>query len=139
MRSADRVERQHLRALGPFAEAIEGDRRFRMRKRGAEVVLGQCSVSGVEPRAHDTTLVAAPHVEGPGGVRLVLQDVAAHQAERLLEGGASAASRFTTGALQKLVEAVEVERDELGREAVRLRLRDDELACPLAVRGEVAA
>ncbi len=139
VRSADRVERQHLRALCPLAEAIEGDRRFRMRKRGAEVVLGQGRVGGFEMSPEDTTLVAAAQVEGPGGVRLVLQDVAAHEAQRLLERGASAASRFATGALQQLVEAVEVERDELGREAVRLRLRDDELACPLAVRREVAA
>ena len=85
------------------------------------------------------TLVAAAQVECPGGVRLVLQDLAAHEAERLLERGASAACRFPTRALQQLVEAVEVERDELGREAVRLRLRDDELACPFPIRREVAA
>ena len=110
-----------------------------MRERGAEVELGQGRVGRFEMSAQNPALVAAAQVEGPGGVRLVLQDLAAHEAERLLERGASAASRFTTGALQQLVEAVEVERDELGREAVRLRLRDDELACPFAIRGEMAA
>ena len=102
-------------------------------------MLGQGRVGGFEMSPKDATLVAAAQVEGPGGVRLVLQDIAPHEAQRLLERGASAASRFTPGALQQLVEAVEVERDELDREPVRLRLGDDELACPLAIRGEVAA
>ena len=139
MGSAERVERQHLRACCPLAEAIERDRRFRVRERGAGVVLGQGRIGRFEMSPQNPTLVAAAQVECPGGVRLVLQDLAAHEAERLLERGASAACRFPTGALQQLVEAVEVERNELGGEAVRLRLRDDELACPFPIRGEVAA
>ena len=43
------------------------------------------------------------------------------------------------GALEQLVETVEVEVDQVACEAIRLRLGDHELARPLAVRGEVAA
>jgi hypothetical protein len=42
-------------------------------------------------------------------------------------------------ALEQLVEAIEVEVDQIGCEAIRLGLGDDEFARPLAVRGEVAA
>ncbi len=41
------------------------------------------------------------------------------------------------GALEQLVEAVEVEVDKSGGEAIRLRLGDHELARPLAVLGKV--
>ena len=92
-----------------------------MGERGSEVELGQRRVGGVEMGAQNPALVAAAQVEGPGGVRLVLQHLAAHEAERLLERGAGAVGRLAAGALEQLVEAVEVERDELGREAVRLR------------------
>ena len=48
-------------------------------------MLGERRVGRVETGAEDTTLVAAAHVEGPGRVGLVLEDVAAHEAKRLLE------------------------------------------------------
>src|SRR5204862_7652948 len=45
--------------------------------------------------------------------------------------------RLARRALEQLVEAVEIQLDEIGREAIRLRLGDEELACPVAVRREM--
>ena len=57
----------------------------------------------------------------------------------MLERLACTAGRFACRALEQLVEAVEVERDELRGEAVCLGLCHHELARALAVGGEMAS
>ena len=85
VRAAERVEREHPGAVGALAEAVERCCGLGMGERGSEVELGEGGVGGVEAGAEHPALVAAAHVEGPGGVGLVLQHLAADEAERLLE------------------------------------------------------
>ena len=85
--------------------------------------------SSLEERRHLPTLES--EMPGPYGRLLRIQ--------RLLERHASESGRLTRGALEQLVETVEVERNEVGREAVRLRLGDDERSRPFSVACEVAA
>ena len=108
--TTERIESEHLRAVRPLAEAVERRCRLRVGERRSEVELGQRRVGSVEVGAENPALVAAAEVERPGGVRLVLEDLAAHEVECLLERGAGVASRLARGALEELVEAVEVER-----------------------------
>ena len=137
VRAVEGVEREHLGAVGALAEAIERSCCLGMSKRGSEVELGQGGVGGVEAGSEHTALVAAADVEGPGGVGLVFEDLAADETERLLERRARPVGRLAARAFEQLVEAVEVERDELGREPVRLVLGDDQPAGTLAVGREV--
>src|SRR5512146_968624 len=109
-----------------------------MPESGGEIALRERRVGRIEACAEDSALIAATQVQGPGGVWLVLQHLAAHEVERVLERRACIRSRLVGGALEQLVEAVEVERDELGREAVRLRFRHDELARTFRVGRKVA-
>ena len=106
---------------------------------GAEIELGERGVGGLETCPQDAALVTATHVEGPAAVGLVLENVAPHQRERLFERAAGLPGRFAGRALEQLVEAIEVQRDELGREPVRLGLGDDKCPGPIPVGGEVAA
>ena len=139
MCAAEGVEGEHLGAMRAFAELVERCRRLGVRERRREVELRQGGVGCIEARAQDPALVAPAQVEGPGRVGLVLQNLAADEIERVLERFARTAGRFACGALEQLVEAVEVERDELRGEAVRLGLCHHELARALAVGGEMAS
>ena len=134
--TTERIESEHLRAVRPFAEAVERPCCLGVAEGGSEVELGQGRVGSVQVGAENPALVAAADVHCPGGVRLVLEDLAVHEVECLLERGSGVASGFAPGALQELVEAVEVEINELDREAVRLRLGDDERARPLPIGAE---
>ena len=58
---------------------------------------------------------------------------------RLLERAPGEVRRLSRRALEQLVEAVEIELDSVGDEAVRLRLRADKLAGALALRDEMTA
>ena len=79
------------RAVRALAEAVERRGRLRVRERRREVELGERSVGRVEARAEHAALIAPAQVERPGRVGLVLEDLAAHEAERLLERGAGGA------------------------------------------------
>ena len=136
--SAERVEGEHLRAVRPLAEAIERGGGFCMCECGSVVELGKRRVCGLEVGAENTALVGAAQVDGPRAVGLVLQDLADDELERLLERGPCDPGRLAAGALEQLVEAVQVEHHELAREPVRLGLGDDELPGTVAVSGEVA-
>ncbi len=138
MGAAERVEREHLGAVGTLAEAVERGRGLRMEEGGSEVELGERGAGGVEAGAEHPALVAAAHVECPGGVRLVFEDLPADESERLLERGACPVGGLVGGAFEQLVEPVEVERHEFGREPVRLVLGDDQLAGSFPVRRQVA-
>src|SRR5207253_3617918 len=81
----------------------------------------------------------AAKVLRPERVRLVLQHLAAHERERLLERAPSEVRRLSPRALEQLVEAVEIELDSVGGEAVRLCLRADKLAGALPLRDEMTA
>ena len=139
VRTPERVESQHLGAVCALAEAVERRRRLGVGKGGCEVELGQRRVGRVEVSAQNPALIAATQVQRPDGVRLVLEHLAAYERERLLERGPGEAGGFAGRALEQLVEAVEVERNQLGRESVRLRFGDDQLSRPLPVRAEVAS
>ena len=139
MLTPERVESQHRRSLRPLAESIEHGCSLAMGEGRAEIELGEGGVGGLEARPQDAALIAPPQVESPAAVGLVLEHVAPDQSERILEGATGLLGRFAGRALQQLVEPIEVERDELGREPVGLGLGDDERARPIPVGGEVAA
>ena len=94
MRAVERVEREHLGAVGALAEAVERGRGLGVGERRSEVELGERGVGGVEAGAEHPALVAAAHVERPGGVRLVFEHLAADERERLLERGAGPVGRL---------------------------------------------
>ena len=110
-----------------------------MGERGPEIELGERGIGDVETGAEHPALVAAAHVEGPGGVGLVLQYLSADEPECLLERSAGPVGRLAARAFEQLVEAVEVERDELGRESVCLVLRNDQLTCSRSVGRQMPA
>ena len=139
MLTAERIESQHRRSLRSLAESIEHDGSLAVSECGAEIELGESGVGGLEARAQDAALIAPPQVESPAAVGLVLENLAPNQGQRSLERATRLLGRFASRALQQLVEAIEVECDELGREPVCLGLGDDERAGPIAVGGEVAA
>ena len=83
--AAERIEGEHGRSLRTLAEVIECRSRLRMRQRRSVVELRQRGISGVEMRAENPPAIGASELLRPQRVGLVLQDVAAHQRERLLE------------------------------------------------------
>jgi hypothetical protein len=125
--------------VSAFAESIERDGGLRMRKRARIVELGERGLGRLQARAEHPALVGAAQALRPVGVRLVLEHLAAYQPQRLLKRAPSGPRRLASGALEQLVEPIEIEVDEIGREAIRLCLGDHELTRPLAVRSEVAA
>ncbi len=139
VRASERVEGEHLRAVTALAEAVERRCGLGVRQARREIELRQRGVRGLEARAENAALVAAAQVEGPGRVGLVLENLAAHELERVLERRPGEPGRLARGALEQLVEAVEVERDEVGVEPIRLGLRDHERPGPFTVRREVTA
>ena len=88
-------------------------------------------------RTEHSALIAAAQVLCPDGIRLVFQHLTADERQRLLERAQSLTGRLAGRALQELVEAVEVELDQIGREAVRLLLGDDELPRTIPVGDQV--
>src|SRR5262249_6973917 len=137
--AAERVEREDAGALGTLAEAVERGGGVTVSEGGIEVTLGQCGVRCVEVCSENPSLVAAAQVDRPGAVRLVFEDLAADKCERLLEGASSRRCRLARRALEQLVEPVEVDHDEIGRESVRLRLGHDERPRPISIWVEIAA
>ncbi len=111
---------------------------LRVHERAGVVELGQRRIGRLQACAEHSALVGATQSLRPIGVGLVFEHLAAHERQRLLERAPSEAGRLVGGALEQLVEAVEVEVDEIGGEAIRLRLGDHELARPLAVRRKAA-
>ena len=139
MLPSEGVERDDADPLGALAESVEACSRVAVCQGGGEVELRERGVGGLEVRAENPPLIGAAQVDRPGVVRLVLENVAADECERFLERAASLAGRFLRRTLEQLVEPVQVERDQFGREPVRLGLGDDERACALSVGIEVAA
>ena len=115
--AAERVEGEHLLPLRPLAEDVERDRRLRMCQRAAIVEVRERGVRRVDARAEHAALVGAAEILDPARVRLVLEQLAAREPERLLERAAREPRRLSGGAFQELVEAVEVELDQIRREA----------------------
>ena len=125
--------------MGALAEAIERCGGLAVRERGVEVALRQRGIGGLETGAEHTALVAAAEVMRPEGVRLVFQHLAAYERKRLLERAPSLPSGLARRPLNELVEPVEIEFDEIGRETVRLLLGDNELPGSIAIRDEMPA
>ena len=123
-----------MRAL---AVRVELGRRLRVRERMLVIELGERGVGGLEACTEHAALIGAAKLVRPDRVGLVFEHLTAHQRERLLERAPSHGGRLTRRPLDQLVEAVEVELDEVLCEAVRLRLGDDEPACTVAVVGEM--
>ena len=102
----------------------------------AKSTLGERRLGGVEPGAEHAAAGSCRADPAPR------RRTARPRAPR--RGRAQAPARATgapsrglaTRALQQLVEAVEVEVDEIGREPVRLRLGDHEPACALTIVGQ---
>ena len=131
------VEREHRPSVRPFAEAIESHRGLAVRERRVEVELRERGIGGLEMRTEHSALIAAAQVLCPDGIRLVFQHLTADERQRLLERAQSLTGRLAGRALQELVEAVEVELDQIGPEAVRLLLGDDELPRTIPVGDQV--
>src|SRR5204863_2513412 len=106
--------------MRPLAESIEGDAGFRVRKRSGEVTLRERSVGRVETGTEDASLVATAQVLRPKRVWLVFQHFAPDERQRLLERLTSDSRRLACGPLDQLVEAVKIEVDRIGGEAVGL-------------------
>ena len=136
MLTTDRVEREHRPAVRPLAEAIESGGRIGVCERVREIELRERRVGSVEMRTEHASPVAAAKIVRPERVRLVLENLAARERERLLERPPSRPCRLTRRPLEQLVETVEIELDQICREPVRLRFRDHELPRPLAVGDE---
>ena len=81
----ERVQREHLTALSALAEAVGRHGFAGVRQGRGKVELGQRQVGRVEPGAEDASLIAAAEVGRPRGVGLILEWLAAHEVERLLQ------------------------------------------------------
>ena len=94
MRAVERVESQHLRAVRALAEAVERGGGLGVCERSRKVELGQRCLGRLQMGAENPALVTAAQVQCPGSVRLVLEHLAADEAQCLLERGTGEPGRF---------------------------------------------
>src|SRR2546422_11668146 len=126
MLTTERVQSKHRRSLRAFAEAIECRGGLCVRQRLRVVELRERCVGRLEVGAEHAPAIGASKLLRPKRIRLVLQDVAAHERERSLERAAGRMRRLMRRALEQLIEAVEIQLDKIGSEAIGLCLGDDE-------------
>jgi hypothetical protein len=107
-----------------------------VRERLGVVELRERCVGRVEMGAEDAPAIGASKLLRPKRIRLVLQDVAAHERERSVERAAGRVRRLMRRGLEELIEAVEIQLDKIGGEAIGLCFGNDELARPVTVRRE---
>ena len=126
--TSQRVQRQHRESMCALAEPVDRDRCLAVAQRRVVIALGERRLGGVQACRQDARPIGGADVLGPVGVRLVLEDVAVDESERLVEQSPLLAGRGSSRSFCKSVEAVEIDVRVLDREPVGLCLRHDQIA-----------